>query len=268
MGRCWHSVEHVVDTLRLQGTREPIDRSGSIVDRRGAECAHGAVLRRRSSAISLHTRKPQQLESGCPHSPGRPRNQGRLAGPHAHRPIDHLPCGDVVQNHRGGVAIRNTLGNRKDVFRLAYQKFREPPINCQRGYPLAWFEPGDTSAGGVHYAGDLITWNEGYFRRISIISGEHEQIRRPHSRGAHAHTQLSGTGRLHWQLHNPECLRAALSRHHHCAICFRHPCTLLAGPRRRARHPMMAHRASEVHAVILYPQCMLFAGFAGVVKPD
>ncbi len=136
--------------------------------------------------------------------------------------MNHLPRGDVVQDHGGRVAIGDAIGDRKKVLGLAYKKFRESPVHRKRRHTMAHFETGDTSADRFHYTGDLITGHERYFRRVPILSGQHDQVCRAHSGSAHPHAQLPWAGRLHRQLNNLESLRSALLRQHHCAICCRH----------------------------------------------
>jgi hypothetical protein len=55
--------------------------------------------------------------------------------------MNHLPRGDVVQDHRGRIAIGDAVGDRKEVLGLAYEKFREASIHGQRRHALATSKP-------------------------------------------------------------------------------------------------------------------------------
>ena len=124
------------------------------------------MLRRRRGAVSLHSRQPQQLQSGRAHAPCGAGDQRGLAGPHFRDAMNHLPRGHVVQDHRGRIAIGDAVGDRKEVFGLAYEKFREAAVHGKRRHTLAHFETGDTSADRFDHAGDLITRHERYLRRV------------------------------------------------------------------------------------------------------
>ena len=66
--------------------------------------------------------------------------------------------------------------DRKEVFGLTYEKFREAPVNGKCRHTLAHFETGDIRANGFDYAGDLISGHEGYLRCVPIVSGQHHQV--------------------------------------------------------------------------------------------
>jgi hypothetical protein len=67
--------------------------------------------------------------------------------------MNHLPRGDVVQDHRCRVAIGDGIGDRNEVLSLAYKQFRESPIHGKRRNTIAHLETGDASADRLHYTG-------------------------------------------------------------------------------------------------------------------
>jgi hypothetical protein len=101
--------------------------------------------------------------------------------------MDHLPRCHIIQDHCGRIAIRDTVGDRKKVFGLAYEKFRETPVDSEGGHALAQPETGDPSADGRNYACDFITRHERYLWRVAIVSNQHDQVGRPHPGSAHPH---------------------------------------------------------------------------------
>ena len=97
------------------------------------------------------------------HASSRARNQRGLAWPHFRDAMNHLPGGHIVQDHRGRIAIGDSVRDRKEVFGLTYEELREATVEGERGHTLTYLETGDTRADGVDHADDLIAGHNGYF---------------------------------------------------------------------------------------------------------
>ena len=96
--------------------------------------------------------------------------------------MNHLPRSHVIQYHRRYIAIRDAVGDGKEVFGLTHEKLCKAAVHRKRRYPLAQFEPRHTSANRFHHPGELVPRYEWYLRRVRIVTGQHGQVGRAHAR--------------------------------------------------------------------------------------
>jgi hypothetical protein len=120
------------------------------------------ILRQASPRITkeLYQQADQTQKCGalsCAHDKRGP------AALHFCHTMNHLPRRHMVQDHRGRVAVGDSLGDRKEVFSLAYKQFRKASVHGKRCHTLSNFEPGDPSANCINDAGDLVTGTNGIF---------------------------------------------------------------------------------------------------------
>jgi len=180
------------------------------------------MLGRGRSAIGLRSRQPQQLQRCRAHASGCARDQCGLAWLHVRDPMNHLPRSHVIQYHRRYIAIRDAVGDGKEVFGLTHEKLCKAAVHRKRRYPLAQFEPRHTSANRFHHPGELVPRYEWYLRRVRIVTGQHGQVGRAHARSADPHAKLPWAGLFDWSLDDLENFRSAFLCQHHCSICRCH----------------------------------------------
>jgi len=95
------------------------------------------MLPGRRRTVSLQSRQLEQLQSSRADAPCRASDQRGLAVRHCRDPMNHLPRGHVVQDHRGRIAIGDAVGDRKEVSGLTHEKFREGPVHGERRHTVA-----------------------------------------------------------------------------------------------------------------------------------
>ena len=72
------------------------------------------IIAPRSRILSVEQRDaierapPARADEDAPRGAGHQRG---LAGPHVRHPVDHLPGGDLVQDHRVRLPVRDSVGN-------------------------------------------------------------------------------------------------------------------------------------------------------------
>ncbi len=186
------SIEHVIHSLGFKGTREPIQFPLPVVDRRGAKRSNGVMLARRRGGIGLHSSKSQHLKCRRTDPSRGTSYQSRLPTLHIRDAMNHLPGGNVVEDHRCGVTIGNSTRNRQEMFGSTNEKFGKAAVDCQRRHALPKLKAGNTGADCVDLSNGFVAGDERYLRGKRIVAPEHHQIGGSHSRCFDAHAKLTG----------------------------------------------------------------------------
>ena len=107
------------------------------------------------------------------------------------RAVDGLVRRHVVQDERRRLRVVDPRGHRDELARADDDPLGVPPVDDQRGSPLADAEARDGSADFHHLADHLVPRDEGQRRREDVASAAHGEVRAAHAARAHAQPHLA-----------------------------------------------------------------------------
>ena len=137
-------------------------------------------------------------------------NQHTLPRLYLRRTIQHLVCGDVIQDDRDGFCRVQTCGYWNELVLRQANVLCVTAANRHGRNRLAGFETGDAFADLIHNADQVPTGRIGHAWSLRMDALARQYVRQAHARGQHSHPHFT-TLRLGARLFNHlQNIRAAV----------------------------------------------------------